>query len=67
MVVSLNIIVLRTFLKKMKKKMIKSLKRISRKRIPLSTLREKVIDSKKRKRLAKALKKEMQEETAPND
>jgi hypothetical protein len=67
MFASSNIIVLRTIFNKMKKKTIKSLKRISRERIPLSSLREKVIDSKKRKLLAKALKKETLEETASND
>jgi len=45
----------------MKRKTIKILKKISRKRIPVSSMREKVMPSKKRKLIEKALKKAIEE------
>ncbi|MBE0427835.1 MAG: hypothetical protein IBX72_14470 [Nitrospirae bacterium] len=42
----------------MKRRTIKILKRASRKKIPVSSMREKVITSKKRKLIEKALKKD---------
>jgi hypothetical protein len=53
----------------MKKETVKSIKKISRKKIPLSSLRGKVMPSRKRKLIEKALKKERGEESAagPDD
>ncbi len=45
----------------MKKETIKIIKRLSRKRIPVSSLRGRVIPSKKRKLLERALKKELRD------
>jgi hypothetical protein len=46
----------------MKKETVKSIKKVSRKKIPLSFLKEKVLPSRKRKLIEKALKKERNEE-----
>jgi len=48
----------------MKRKTVKLLKKVSRKRIPVSSLKGKVIPSKKRKLIEKTLKKERLEEYA---
>jgi len=47
----------------MKKETIKSLKKVSREKIPLPSLRGKVLPSKKRKLIEKALKKERWEQS----
>jgi len=48
----------------MKRKTVKLLKKVSRDRIPVSSLKGKVIPSKKRKFIERALKKERSEENS---
>jgi hypothetical protein len=47
----------------MKKETVKSIKKVSRKKIPLSSLKGKVMPSRKRKLIEEALKKERCEES----
>ena len=51
----------------MKKQTVKLIKRASRDRIPVSSLKGKIIPSKRRKLVEKALKKNRIEERVPND
>lgn len=51
----------------MKKETVKLLKKASRERIPLSSLKEKIMPSKKRKLVEKSLKKEVLDEVVKND
>jgi hypothetical protein len=51
----------------MKKETVKLLKKASRERIPLSSLKGKIIPSKKRKLVEKSLKKRVLDEVANND
>jgi hypothetical protein len=54
-------------LKIIKKKTIKILKKASREKIPISSLRGKIIPSKKRKLVEKSLKRDILDKVANND